>query len=393
MRIGIVVVEFPSYSETFFINKIIGLCERGHEVIVFRVNKPQSIGSTELEEFKKYKNLSIVSFDFNLSVYEWAKTVTKYPVVWIKNFSINFNSYKKNVYYNLCALYFKRYNCDVFHFGYSGLAVYYYSLLNNLGSKVMVSCLGTAEKVKALADTSRKEKLELVFKKVDSIHCVSADMAATVKKYGAEQYKIYINRPAIDEVFFSRKNAYRKNETVKIISVGRLVFQKGFVLGLKAIHELSKRFENFTWTIAGAGSDLEEMIFHISSLKLEGKVNLLGKKTKEEIYTLYADADIFFLPSVCEGIANVALEAMAMQIPVVSSMTGGMTEAITHDIDGLLFRNYDCNAMTEQLFELCNDFEKRKRLGINARQTVEKHFTLKRYIDVFENEYYKLTGQ
>ena len=390
MRIGIVVAEFPSYSETFFINKVIGLCERGHEVIVFRVNRHQNEVLEDLYSFKKYPNLQIVSFDFNATALSRISAIIRHPWVCIKNAHINMAAYKKNIYYNLCLIHFKKYRCDVFHFGYSGLAVYYYSLFNSLERKIMVSCLGTAEKVKALADPVRKDKLKLVFNRANSIHCVSADMAEAIKYYGAAESKTYINRPAIDTDFFSRKNEYKKSGHLQILSIGRFVFQKGFVLGLMAVYELSKQFENFTWKIAGEGADMEEMIFHINNLKLNDKVELLGKKTKYEIRELYEQSDIFFLPSVCEGIANVVLEAMSMELPVVSSDAGGMGEAISNGANGLLFANYDQLSMTAALLQLCNDFELRKTLGAAARKTAVEHFSLKRYIDVFEAEYQRL---
>ena len=162
------------------------------------------------------------------------------------------------------------------------------------------------------------------------------------------------------------------------------------MLGLMAVYELSKQFENFTWKIAGEGADMEEMIFHINELNLNDKVELLGKKTKYEIRDLYEQSDIFFLPSVCEGIANVVLEAMSMELPVVSSNAGGMQEAISNGANGLLFANYDHGSMAAELFDLCKDFELRKALGIVARKTAVEQFSLKRYIDVFEAEYQKL---
>jgi glycosyltransferase involved in cell wall biosynthesis len=67
-----------------------------------------------------------------------------------------------------------------------------------------------------------------------------------------------------------------------------------------------------------------------------------------------------------------------------------MQEAITHNVDGKLCRNYDPLEMTEQLLALCTDFPLRKKLGIAARKTVEARFNISRYIDVFEENYYSI---
>ena len=80
---------------------------------------------------------------------------------------------------------------------------------------------------------------------------------------------------------------------------------------------------------------------------------------------------------------------MAMELPVVSSVNGGVEEVITHNENGILVSNYDYRLMGCRLHELCVDFKKRKQLGQAGRKTVEADFALKRYIDVFEKEYLK----
>src|SRR5258706_1569808 len=205
--------------------------------------------------------------------------------------------------------------------------------------KTMVSCLGTAENIKALTETGRTKQLNELFSSSDKIHCVSDNMAETIMNYGAQSEKIFVNRPAVDIGFFSRQKPYLQKHKLYIFSAGRLVFQKGFVIGLFAINELKKKFPGFIWKIAGDGPKMEELLLHIHALGLTEHVDLVGKKNKDEMYALYEEADIFFLPSVSEGLANVVLEAMAMELPVVSSDAGGMSEAITHNKDGMLSCN------------------------------------------------------
>ena len=390
LRIGVIVPQFPSYTETFFINKITGLCERGHEVVVF-CNKYNS--DPLLEEtygLHKYANLSIVTLDFNESTLRFIRTIFMNPLTILKNIRSSRKNFKSNAYSSLCEYYFRKYACDVYHFGYSGLAIAYLSVLQSLPGKIIVSCRGTAENVKPVTEEGRIEKLRLMFNKVDKIHCVSARMVQTIKQYGATNEKIFVNHSAVNTKLFTRKNEYVTHRHINILSIGRLVFQKGFLIGILALAELKKKFENFTWTIIGEGPEKEQLVFYINSLCLGDHVKLIGKKTREEIIESYNEHDILFSPSVCEGIANVVLEAMAMELPVVSSINGGIEEVITHNMNGVLCDNYDFASMADHLFDLCMNFEKRKQLGKCGRKAVETNFCVKRNIDAFENEYYGL---
>ena len=175
-----------------------------------------------------------------------------------------------------------------------------------------------------------------------------------------------------------------------ILSIGRFTFQKGYLLGLMAAKELKDKGVKFLWQIVGDGPQKEEIQYYIHSLGLKDVVELLGKKNRDEILALYNSADVFFLPSVYEGIANVCLEAMAMELPVVATKSGGMEEVIVHDVDGLLVELYDPTDMANELFRISRDQAKRQLMGQKARQKVLDQFTIERQANEFETEYYRL---
>jgi len=390
LRIGVIVPQFPSYTETFFINQITGICERGHTVIVFCNVYIQDAQLKEAYHLQNYSNLKIVALDFNKLSDAFFTTIFANPFVLIRNLNFSKKKFLNNLYYDLCKLYFKKSKCDIYHFGYSGLAVSYLPVLRSLPGKIFVSCLGTAENIKPLTEQGRIEKLNILFNTVDKIHCVSEKMSKTVKEYGATCEKIFVNRPAIDINTFSRRKEYAEHKKINILSIGRLVFQKGFLMGILAIAELIKKFKNFQWTIIGDGPEKEQLLFHINALGLNDHVHLTGKKLRDEVIQFYEESDILLLPSVSEGIANVILEAMAMEVPVVSTISGGAEEVISTNVNGILVPNYDYQLMACELYSLCIDFKRRKQIGQEGRKTVESDFALERYIDVFEEEYLKL---
>ena len=352
------------------------------------VNKDRNLEKSL--NLSKHENLKIISLHFDpFNIYTISK-IFQNSVYFVNELKFRKGSLKNFFFISLCKIYLRRYRCDIYHFGYSGIAAFYLPVIYSLSGRIVVSCRGTAENVKPLSETGRISKLRTLFEEADKIHCVSASMVDTIQQYNAPVSKIFINRPAVDIKFFLRKGDYLPSKTIRILSVGRLVFQKGFMIGLLAMQELDRMFCNFEWIIMGDGPEDEELFFNIHLLGLEDKIKPAGKKTKDEVLEGYETADIFFLPSVSEGIANVVIEAMAMELPVVSSSCGGLKELITDGANGLLCNNYDYKAMAKALYDLSTNFEKRKALGKAARKTVEKDFSLERYIDVFEQHYYEL---
>jgi colanic acid/amylovoran biosynthesis glycosyltransferase len=258
---------------------------------------------------------------------------------------------------------------------------------NTITGKKLVSCRGSAEKVKLLVDDDRKQKTRELFKLVHAIHCVSSDMRNTILPYCSQAQKIFVNYPSINAEVFKRSAPYITHTPAKILSVGRFTFQKGYLTGLLAINILHKAGVAFHWTIVGDGPQKEEIIFHINQMGLRQHVTLAGVKTGNEVKELYNNSDIFFLPSVYEGIANVALEAMSMQLPVVCTRSGGMDEVITNGINGMLADVYDSETLAAHLQTLCMDEQLCMQFGQNARNRVLQQFTIETQIQKFEQAY------
>jgi colanic acid/amylovoran biosynthesis glycosyltransferase len=389
LKIGIIVEKFPSHSETFILNKVEGLCRRGHHVTVFRNSKHSDVLLEKAARLENFTNLKLVNISVERNPMKVLKLALDSPTEMFKSLN-KAASTKQGVLTLVRSSFFKKNICDLYHFEFSGLALSYMDLIKILPGKKVISCRGSAEKVKPITQPDRKQLLKGLFDEVDAIHCVSDDMSETVQALSADEKKIFVNRPSIKSGFFQRQKRYPNDTNLTILSIGRLTFQKGYIVGLLAIKELIKSYPNISWKIVGDGHSMEELTFYINDLQLQDHVQLLGAKTTAEIFELYNSADIFFLPSVYEGIANVVLEAMSMELPVVSSDCSGMKEVIQHNMNGLLATNYDHAQMADCLLKLCTDYTKRRRLGVSARKTIVENFDIEQQLDVFEYNYQQL---
>jgi len=286
--------------------------------------------------------------------------------------------------------YINSFRPDIVHIEFSGLGILYLPVLKKLNAVKVVSCRGSAEKVKLLVDEERKEGTKKLFVAVDAIHCVSGDMKRTIMPYCADESKVFINFPSIDAGIFKRTANYKQSRPVSILSIGRFTFQKGYFTGLQAIKKLTQYFTDFVWTIIGDGAQKEEIVFHINEMGLQNHVHLAGPKGREDILLAYNSASVFFLPSVYEGIANVVLEAMSMELPVVATKSGGMEEVITHGYNGMLADVYDADALADSLLQLITGEERSRQMGKLARQRILEQFTIEKQAGIFEATYKKL---
>lgn len=171
------------------------------------------------------------------------------------------------------------------------------------------------------------------------------------------------------------------NEIPTILSVGRLVEKKGFDYLVRACGILRARGVNFNCRIVGGSDKYAKVIRQlITDLQLDDMVSLPGAVTQEELLAIYQQGVLFALPCLVvdngdrDGIPNVLVEAMAMEMPVISTDISGIPELITHQVNGLLVPEKDAVAMADAIESLLNDAALRQRLGKAARQTVCRDF-------------------
>jgi glycosyltransferase involved in cell wall biosynthesis len=278
----------------------------------------------------------------------------------------------------------------IVHFQLSGLAVAYAEVLDHLRpAKLVVSCRGTAERVVRFRDPTRAPALAAVLAKMDLIHCVSAEIATIVADLGAPPDRILINRPAVPTELFGplATNRGAHDGPLRVLSVGRLTWVKGFDDGLRALARFRHQGGDVTYRIAGEGDEREKLSFLRNQLGLDDHVTLLGTCDQAQVREHMAWADVVLLPSLSEGISNVALEAMAAGLPVISTDCGGMPEVIDDGVNGFLVPIGGIEEMAARLSALAGDPDLRGRLGAAGLARAQRDFDLSRQVSTFVDAY------
>ena len=109
---------------------------------------------------------------------------------------------------------------------------------------------------------------------------------------------------------------------------------------------------------------------------IRGAVELVGPIPAQAVTRMYADTDIFALPSFAEGVPVVLMEAMAMERPCLSSNLMGIPELIENGVNGVLIRPADLDDLVRGLRLLLDDPALRRRMGVAARQRVVRDYNL-----------------
>lgn len=132
-----------------------------------------------------------------------------------------------------------------------------------------------------------------------------------------------------------------------------------------------KVFLNF----AGPDSDISEVLAWQKSLNSPDRVKIIGKVSPTEIPDFHRKCNIALIPSLEEGLPNVAMEAAATGNLIIATYVGGIPEVITHNVTGLLCKPGDAESLCNLMLQTFNDRSIILKLGANARSFIEQNFS------------------
>lgn len=164
-----------------------------------------------------------------------------------------------------------------------------------------------------------------------------------------------------------------QNDVLRLLFVGRLTYQKGVDVLLRALHRIDGKMP-FELEMVGDGDARSELESLVAQLGLVEQVRFAGWCDREEVPARFQPADVFVLPSHDEGMPNVVLEAMASALPVVATRISGNEELVEHGKTGLLVTPNDPDELADALIQLIDTPATRQRMGHAGHTLVEQHY-------------------
>ena len=172
---------------------------------------------------------------------------------------------------------------------------------------------------------------------------------------------------------------------LRLLFVGRLVSEKGVLVLLRALGQLRRRGVEVEAVLVGDGPYRGALEQAAKQLGVEGQLTFTGALTGARLAPLYRQADVFCLPSFAEGLPVVLMEAMANELPVITSRLAGIAELVDDGVNGLLLPPGRDDVIAEALERLAADPELRAQWGRAGRERVLHDYDLGRSAALLES--------
>lgn len=263
------------------------------------------------------------------------------------------------------------------------------------GCKLVLSLRGTHMTISPISIPGLAKSYTDNFPKIDGFHAVSESLKLKAIKYSASEKKIktiHTILPNSLTPLYSKPKSF--GNTIKLVSVGRHHWVKGYNYALKAMKLLKDKGVDVSYTIIAPKPIPEQLIYMVNDMGISQQIVFKDHIAQDELFPFLQTFNVFLLPSLSEGIANVVLEAMALGLPVVSTDCGGMPEVVIPGQTGWLVPVRNPEAMAKAITEVSKtplpDLE---NLCKQAREFVKQKFDqqtsiaefLKFYADIMDN--------
>lgn len=387
LRIAVFVGSFPVVSETFILRQITGLCDLRHEVDIYADTRGGSLAHPEVQNYRLLERTTFMDMPPEVVPWEmpilpitgrtwipgetrsrsnlgraaralpvFLKCLAKHPRLTINVLrpdEYGFQADSLSVLYRLHRLIKKPQGYDVLHahFGPNGNSFRFARELWK--APLVVSFHGydfTTVPRKQGAGVYQK-----LFQTADVITVNSEFSRSRILNLGVPVSKLHKLPVGLNpELFPYRDRILKPGETVRILSIGRLVSIKGHEFAIEAIAKLRQQHPNIHYSIVGEGPQGQSLGQLIKERNLSDHVTLCGALTGPAFKKMIDDAHLFLMPSVsiqgdAEGQGLVMQEAQCAGLPVIATNHGALPEGMLPERSGFLVPERDIQSLCDRL--------------------------------------------
>lgn len=199
-----------------------------------------------------------------------------------------------------------------------------------------------------------------VYNTADKVISVSGSLRNMIKRHFAVDSVVVHNLVGKEFGYIAPQ---KNKEYFDFVSVGSLFYIKGYDILIEAFAKLQLA-EKVRLTIVGMGDQYEYLSSLVDKYNLQEKVFLVGRKNKNEIVDILANSDVYVSSSRSENFSVSILEALAIGLPVVATICGGIKECI-NQTNGLLVSVENPNELSVAMLQMHQNYKDYDRLAIS----------------------------
>jgi len=406
MNIAFIVGYFPKLSETFILNQVTALIDRGHKVTIFAATDPRETKvHRDVTDYHLMGNVIYWGVPLNKAVRLFKALgliltgLCRNPGLILKSLNVlRFGKLALTLRLLFLAVHFTDTSFDIIQCHFGTVGVFGACLKDmGIGGKLVTTFHG--------ADIRRGIRsggglYSGLFKSGDCFIAISEYNYSHLIAFGAPPEKIVrlpmgldintlpFDRGPDDEIL---PDSHETNQAgapagtadssegespVRIVTVARLAPEKGLEYGIRAVDGLLARHPEtrIKYTIIGGG-DLEASLQGlVVELGLEDTIFLGGPMGHDEVLHHLGRSHIFLLPSLAEALPVSLLEAQAAGLPVVATTVGSVPQVVEDSRCGFAVPPEDTSALTDRLSYLLTHREQWKEMGKTGREYVREHY-------------------
>jgi colanic acid/amylovoran biosynthesis glycosyltransferase len=406
LKIAFLVNQFPVLSETFILNQIIGLLDRGHEVDIYANERSNwSKVHPSIEQYNLLERTYYLhTMPENLPI-QILKGIGLLFVIGYKNplgvlKTLNIFKYGSQVLslgllYTIIPSLNKSYDIVHCQFGTQGYRGMLFRKINAPEAKLITTFRGYD-----ISGFVRKKGINIynkLFKTGDFFLANCEYFRQKAIEIGCDRNKILVHRSGLDcDRFIFIPRHFPSDDRIRIATTGRLVEKKGIEYVIRAVAKQLKITPNLEYNIIGDGELKAKLQQLIDELGVGQTVHLLGWKNEREIIEILNKSHIFIAPSITakngdrDAPINVLKEAMAMGLLVISTYHGGIPELVEDGVSGFLVPERDADAIAEKLNYIIEHPEQWETMGSSGRDRVGTSYNLDKLNDELVEIYQRI---
>jgi colanic acid/amylovoran biosynthesis glycosyltransferase len=360
LKIAVVAGAFPKLSETFVLQQIVALLELGHDVRIFAFEAAhESVVHPAVAQRNLLARTTYVKAPERLSsrLLGAARAVSGQPA--------------------------ERFDAIVCHFGHIGEKARKLRAQGYFDGPLAV--IFHAYDLTVWLRESGEQAYAALFEQAALLLPISQLWQRKLLELGAEPSKVSVLRMGVDcELLEYRPPSPPQNETLRLLSVGRLVEKKGIAYALEAIAIARSRLPSLQYSIVGDGPLLCELKDLVATRNLVDVVTFHGSLDNESLRSMMLTQHCLLVPSVTaadgdmEGLPVVIMEAMALGLQVIATRHSGIPELVTDGVTGRTVPERDALALAGALLELSKTPELWPTMSARARAVVEHDFDIRK---------------